>query len=86
MFRSYPLKPTPDDGNPARSLRQRMSQDLQLGGRAQRTRDGYLPEVRKLAAYYKTPDNFLLPEKAASIVYRAKFNDAMREARLLDDI
>ncbi len=32
------------------------------------------------------PENFLLPEKAASIVYRAKFRDAMREAGLLDEI
>ena len=32
------------------------------------------------------PENFLLPEKAASIVYRAKFRDAMREAGLLDQI
>jgi hypothetical protein len=28
----------------------------------------------------------LLPEKAASMVYRAKFRDAMREAGLLDEI
>ena len=40
-----------------RSLRGRMRQDLQLRGLAQRTRDGYLREVRKLACYYKTsPD------------------------------
>ena len=32
------------------------------------------------------PENFLLPEKAASIVYRAKFRDAMCEAGLLDEI
>ena len=32
------------------------------------------------------PANFLLPEKAASIVYRAKFREAMREAGLLDQI
>ena len=32
------------------------------------------------------PENFLLPEKAASIVYRAKFRDAMREAGLLEDV
>jgi hypothetical protein len=32
------------------------------------------------------PANFLLPEKAASTVYRAKFRDAMREAGLLDAI
>jgi hypothetical protein len=33
-----------------------------------------------------SPANFLLPEKAASMVYRAKFRDAMREAGLLDEI
>jgi len=59
MSRSYPLKPTPDDRNEIRSLRQRMSQDLQLGGKAQRTHDGYLREVRKLAAYYNTPPDQL---------------------------
>jgi len=32
------------------------------------------------------PDNFLLPEKAASIVYRAKFRDALREAGLLEGV
>jgi hypothetical protein len=32
------------------------------------------------------PDNFLLPEKAASKVYRAKFRDAMYEAGLLDEM
>ncbi len=32
------------------------------------------------------PANFLLPEKAASMVYRAKFRDAMREAGLLHEI
>ncbi len=31
-----------------------MSQDLQLGGKAKRTHDGYLREVRKLAAYSNT--------------------------------
>jgi hypothetical protein len=41
------------------SLRQRMSQDLQLRGMAQRTHDGYLREVRKLAAYYDTPPDRL---------------------------
>lgn len=38
------------------------------------------------ARWQAGPDNFLLPEKAASIVYRAKFRDAMREAGLLDKI
>lgn len=32
------------------------------------------------------PENFLFPEKAASIIYRAKFRDAMREAGLLEAI
>ncbi len=32
------------------------------------------------------PENFLLPEKAASLVYRAKFRDAMQEAGLLAEI
>ena len=32
------------------------------------------------------PANFLLPGKAASVVYRAKFRDRMREAGLLDEI
>ena len=42
-----------------RSLRERMSQDLQLRGMAKRTHDGYLREVRKLACYYKTPPDQL---------------------------
>jgi len=32
------------------------------------------------------PHNFLLPEKAASIVYRAKFRDALREAGLRERV
>lgn len=32
------------------------------------------------------PANFLLPEKAASTVYRAKFREAMSQAGLLDEI
>ena len=32
------------------------------------------------------PDNFLLPAKAASIVYRAKFRDAMEKSGLLGEI
>lgn len=39
------------------SLRDRMSQDLQLRGMADRTQSGYLREVKKLAAYYHlSPD------------------------------
>ncbi len=33
-----------------------------------------------------TPQNFLFPGKAASVVYKAKFADAMREAGLYDSI
>jgi len=42
-----------------RSLRERMSQDLQLRGMAKRTHDGYLREVRKLACYYNSPPDQL---------------------------
>jgi site-specific recombinase XerD len=45
-----------DDG---KSLRERMSRDLQLRGMAKRTHDGYLREVRKLACYYRTPPDQL---------------------------
>ncbi len=39
------------------TLRQQMSQDLQLLGRAKRTHGGYLREICKLACYYHTaPD------------------------------
>ncbi|MEZ6060823.1 MAG: phage integrase N-terminal SAM-like domain-containing protein [Planctomycetaceae bacterium] len=37
------------------TLRERMLQDLQLRGMAERTQQGYLREVRKLAAYYNMP-------------------------------
>ena len=46
-----------------RSLRQRMSQDLQLRGMAKRTHDGYLREVRKLAAYYNLPPDQLCEQQ-----------------------
>ena len=42
-----------------RSLRERMSRDLQLRGMAKRTHDGYLREVRKLACYYNSPPDQL---------------------------
>jgi site-specific recombinase XerD len=45
------------------SLRQRMSQDLQLRGMAKRTHDGYLREVRKLACYYDTPPDQLTEQQ-----------------------
>ncbi len=41
------------------SLRERMSQDLQLRGMAPRTHDGYLREVRKLACYHNAPPDQL---------------------------
>jgi len=56
---------TPDDRSPRnssadnRSLRQPMSQDLQLRGMARRTHDGYLREVRKLACYFNCPPDQL---------------------------
>lgn len=46
-----------------RSLRERMQKDLQLRGLAQRTRDGYLREVRKLACYYKTAPDILTEQQ-----------------------
>jgi site-specific recombinase XerD len=51
----------PSSGKP--SLRQRMSRDLQLRGMAKRTHDGYLREVRKLAAYYNTPPDQLTEQQ-----------------------
>lgn len=46
-----------------RSLRQRMSQDLQLQGKALRTHNGYLREVRKLACYYNSPPDQLTEQQ-----------------------
>ena len=42
-----------------------MSQDLQLLGRAKRTHDGYLREVRKLACYYNTAPDQLTQQQVA---------------------
>jgi len=52
-------KPARDNSANKLSLRQRMSQDLQLRGMAKRTHDGYLREVRKLAGYFNTPPDQL---------------------------
>lgn len=41
------------------SLRERMSQDLQLRGMSPRTQEGYLREVRKLACHYNSPPDQL---------------------------
>jgi integrase/recombinase XerD len=46
-----------------KSLRQRMSRDLQLRGMAKRTHDGYLREVRKLACYYMTSPDLLTEQQ-----------------------
>lgn len=45
------------------TLRERMSQDLQLRGMAKRTHDGYLREVRKLACYYNLPPHQLTEQQ-----------------------
>ncbi len=42
-----------------------MSGDLQLLGRAKRTHDGYLREVRKLACYFKLPPDQLTQQQVA---------------------
>jgi site-specific recombinase XerD len=53
-----------------RSLRERMSQDLQLRGMAKRTHDGYLREVRKLACYYMTsPDQLSQQQVGDYLLY-----------------
>ena len=47
-----------------------MSRDLQLLGRAKRTRDGYLREIRKLACYYhKAPDQLTQQEVADYLLH-----------------
>lgn len=48
-----------------KTLRERMSQDLQLRGMAKRTQEGYLREVRKLACYYNTPPDRLAESQVA---------------------
>ena len=48
-----------------KTLRERMSQDLQLRGMAKRTQEGYLREVRKLACYYNTPPDRLSESQVA---------------------
>jgi site-specific recombinase XerD len=60
MSRSIPNKDSyRNSSSDKRSLRERMSQDLQLRGLAARTHDGYLREVRKLACYYNCPPDQL---------------------------
>ena len=53
-----------------RSLRERMSQDLKLRGMAQRTHDGYLREVRKLACHYhRSPDQLTEQQVGDYLLY-----------------
>lgn len=49
----------------SKSLRERMSQDLQLQGKAQRTRVGYLREIRKLACFYNLAPDKLSQQQVA---------------------
>ena len=46
-------------------LRERMFGDLQLRGMAQRTQEGYLREVRKLACYYRVSPDQLTEQQVA---------------------
>jgi integrase/recombinase XerD len=53
-----------------KSLRERMSQDLQLQGKAKRTHDGYLREIRKLACYYNiSPDQLSQQQVGDYLLY-----------------
>ena len=59
MSRSASNNQSGNNSSDKPSLRERMSQDLQLRGMARRTHDGYLREVRKLAGYYNSPPDQL---------------------------
>ena len=62
-----------------RSLRQRMSQDLQLAGLVEGTRRVYLRAVRQLAAYYLvSPDRISQRQVQAYILY---LRDDLRVAK-----
>ena len=55
--RPKPFAEGSSSDSPMKDLWQRMSDDLKLKVKAQRTHDGYLREVRKLSLYYnKNPD------------------------------
>lgn len=56
---SQPMKDVSSHTQPSRSLQQQMSRDLKLQGRAKRTHDGYLREIRKLAYFYNLPPDRL---------------------------
>ena len=59
-----------DNSSDKPTLRERMSQDLQLRGMAKRTHDGYLREVRKLAFYYNvSPDQLTEQQVGEYLLY-----------------
>lgn len=49
----------------SKSLRERMAQDLQLRGMAERTQKGYLREVRKLAGYFDISPDLISEQQVA---------------------
>lgn len=55
-----------DTGDRELTLREQMSRDLQLLGRAGRTHDGYLREVRKLACYFNQPPDQLTEQQVGN--------------------
>ena len=68
-------KPLPRSQDSARtsnkkSLRQRMSDDLQLKRRAGRTHDGYLREVRKLSEFYHQRPDTLTEQQVTDYLLR----------------
>ena len=75
MPRSRRPKPQSTSSNPSakaneKSLRQRMSDDLLLKRRAERTHDGYLREVRKLSEYYnQRPDRLTEQQVTDYLLY-----------------
>ena len=54
-----PTKDVSSLTQPSLSLREQMSRDLKLNGKKQRTHDGYLREIRKLACFYNLPPDQL---------------------------
>lgn len=70
MSNSHSIVACAGSDDDPRSLRERMSQDLQLRGMAKRTHDGYLREVRKLACYYNTsPDQLSEQQVGAYLLH-----------------
>ena len=67
--RPKPQRQPSGNGSPSKnnqkSLRQRMSDDLQMKKRADRTRDGYIREVRKLSEFYNQRPDTLTEQQVA---------------------